>query len=191
MTSTTSGGRPSAARARLLATASQVFYAEGIHAVGVDRIIAAARVTRATMYRHFPGKEDLVLAYLTEADIALRSRLDAAVAAGQPVTATLRAVAGQIAADIRSPGFRGCVFLNAVTEYPDPAHPAHRAVLSHRQWFLDTVTGLLAQVPVASAEPAGRHFVMLRDGAMAAGCLVDPVLVGETFLNGIDGILRG
>ena len=59
--------RPSEARSRLLNTATRLFYAEGIHSVGIDRIIAEAKVTRATFYRHFPGKEDLVLAYLQSA----------------------------------------------------------------------------------------------------------------------------
>ena len=56
----TAEGR-SAARERLLRTASDLFYAEGIHSVGVDRIVAEAGVTRATFYRHFPSKEDLVM----------------------------------------------------------------------------------------------------------------------------------
>ena len=76
-----SASRPSEARTRLLKTASQVFYAEGIHSVGVDRIVAEAQVTRATFYRHFPSKETLVVAYLTEVDRAVRSQVDAAVAA--------------------------------------------------------------------------------------------------------------
>ncbi|MGW2843366.1 helix-turn-helix domain-containing protein, partial [Streptomyces sp. NPDC001493] len=54
----------SEARARLLSTATRIFYAEGIHSVGVDRIVAEAQVTRATLYRHFKGKEELILAYL-------------------------------------------------------------------------------------------------------------------------------
>ena len=60
----------SEARARLLSTASRLFYAEGLHSVGIDRIIATAGVTRATLYRHFPSKDDLVVAYLTQADEA-------------------------------------------------------------------------------------------------------------------------
>jgi hypothetical protein len=82
----------------------------------------------------------------------------------------------------------------------------HRAVLAHRQWFLDTVTELLARVGESdgdgdgdgdgdsntdvTADAAGRHLVMLRDGAMAAGCLFDPELVSETFLHGVEGVLR-
>jgi AcrR family transcriptional regulator len=184
------GGSTSAARARLLGTATKVFYAEGIHSVGVDRIIAEAQVTRATLYRHFTGKEDLVLAYLDLADQGIRTGVEAALAGGQPAADTVRTVGRFITAGIQSPGFRGCAFLNAVAEYPDPSHPVHRAVLAHRQWFLDTVTGLLARIGDDPADEAGRHLVMLRDGAMTAGCLFDPELISETFHLGIEGILR-
>ncbi|MFF8596639.1 TetR/AcrR family transcriptional regulator [Streptomyces sp. NPDC015220] len=186
----TGGGSKSAARARLLSTATEIFYAEGIHSVGVDRIIAEAQVTRATLYRHFAGKEELVLAYLDQADRGIRAGIAAARADGQSAADGVRAVARFIVEGIQGPGFRGCAFLNAVAEYPDAAHPVHQAVLAHRQWFLDTVTELLARVGDAPADEAGRHLVMLRDGAMAAGCLFDPKLISETFLLGVEGILR-
>jgi len=182
--------RPSEARQRLLLTATRIFYSEGIHSVGVDRIITGANVTRATFYRHFPGKEDLVLAYLQAADQAIRDQVEVAVTAGLPAPDALRAIAQGIAAGIRSAGFRGCAFLNAVAEYPDPHHPVHRAVLAHRQWFLDTLTTLMASIRSAGAGPAAQHFVMLRDGAMAAGCLFDPALICETFLRGVEGLVR-
>ncbi|MCX5142617.1 MULTISPECIES: TetR/AcrR family transcriptional regulator [unclassified Streptomyces] len=186
----TAGGSTSEARARLLGTATRIFYAEGIHSVGVDRIIAEAQVTRATLYRHFAGKEELVLAYLDQADKGIRAQVAAAAASDEPAADRVRAVARSITEGIRSPGFRGCAFLNAVAEYADPAHPIHRAVLAHRQWFLDTVTELLARAGCEPADAAGRHLVMLRDGAMAAGCLFDPELVSETFLLGVEDVLR-
>lgn len=182
--------RPSEARQRLLSTASRIFYAEGIHSVGVDRIISEAKVTRATFYRHFPGKEDLVLAHLQSADEAIRGQVEAAVAASPSAADAVRAIAAGITAAIQSPGFRGCAFLNAVAEYPDPGHPVHRAVLAHRQWFLDTINTLMTSIEPTKAEPAARHFVMLRDGAMAAGCLFDPAAIGETFLRGVDGLVE-
>ncbi|MFG2599478.1 TetR/AcrR family transcriptional regulator [Streptomyces sp. NPDC048462] len=184
------GGGTSAARARLLDTATRIFYAEGIHSVGVDRIIAEAQVTRATLYRHFTGKEELVLAYLDQADRGIRAGTESARTGPESAADAVRAVCRFITGGIQSPGFRGCAFLNAVAEYPDPAHPIHRAVLAHRQWFLDTVTEMLAQVGDQPADEAGRHLVMLRDGAMAAGCLFDPKLIAETFLLGVEGILR-
>jgi AcrR family transcriptional regulator len=183
-------GQISEARSRLLETATRLFYAEGIHSVGIDRIVAEAKVTRATLYRHFPGKEELVVAYLQAVHQADRDQVGEALNSGQPAADILRAIAKSIAGGIQSNGFRGCAFLNAVAEYPDPEHPVHQTVLAHREWFLRTITDLLAQVGETPAELAGRHFVMLRDGAMAEGCLADPVEVCDTFLQGVDGILQ-
>lgn len=185
-----SRGQVSEARSRLLATATRIFYAEGLHSVGIDRIVAEAKVTRATLYRHFPGKEDLVVAYLQGAHEMEREGIDKALASGLPPADILRAIAKSITDGIGLAHFRGCAFLNAVAEYPDPKHPVHRAVLDHREWFRSTVTDVLAQIGEAPPEPAGRHFVMLRDGAMVAGCLSDPAEVCETFLEGVEGILE-
>ncbi|MET7286941.1 TetR family transcriptional regulator [Streptomyces sp. NPDC005573] len=177
------------ARVRLLDTATRIFYTEGIHSVGVDRIIAEAQVTRATMYRHFKGKEELILSYLQRADHGIRAQVSAIQAQDMPAADTVRAVGRSIAQGIRSSGFRGCAFLNAAAEYPDPAHPVHQAVLAHRQWFLETATQLMENAGCSPADAAGRHFVMLRDGAMAAGCLFEPALICETFLDGVEGLL--
>jgi AcrR family transcriptional regulator len=182
-------GRVSEARLRLLDTAGRIFYAEGVHTVGVDRIVAEANTTRATLYRHFPGKEDLVVAYLEEADRRLRDRCEATRAVHPHPADALRAIAADIATDIASPGFRGCAFLNAAAEYPDAQHPVRRRIAAHRAWFLGVVSELFGQVGDRLAEPAGRHFVMLRDGAMTAGCLSDATVVCKTFLDGVDGLL--
>ncbi|MGW5580299.1 TetR/AcrR family transcriptional regulator [Micromonospora chokoriensis] len=182
--------RPSAARLRLLTTAMRLFYAEGIHSVGVDRIIAEAQVTRATFYRHFPSKDDLILAYLREIHVLERGLVDAAIAANPAPVDSLLGIADAIAQNVQAPAFRGCAFLNAAAEYPDTGHPVHQEIIAHRQWFLDTLTMLMAQVHEETADPAARHFVMLRDGAMAAGCLFNPALVSETFLRGVEGLLR-
>ncbi|MBB4683999.1 TetR/AcrR family transcriptional regulator [Amycolatopsis jiangsuensis] len=185
----TAGGHVSEARARLLATATRIFYAEGIHSVGIDRIVAEAKVTRATLYRHFAGKDELVVAYLQGIDQAERDQIGSALDSDRSAADVVRAVAESIAEGIQSDVFRGCAYLNAAAEYPDPAHPVHQTVLTHRQWFLQTVIDLFARVG-DTPEPAGRHFVMLRDGAMAAGCLSDPSAVCETFLRGVEGLLQ-
>jgi AcrR family transcriptional regulator len=183
-------GQVSEARSRLLETATRLFYTEGIHSVGIDRIVAEAKVTRATLYRHFPSKEDLVVAYLQAVHQIERDQFGEALGSGQPAADILRAIAKSIAEGIQSAGFRGCAFLNAVAEYPDPEHPVHKAVIAHREWFLRTITDLLAQFGETPPELAGLHLVMLRDGAMAEGCLSDPVEVCDTFLQGVDGILQ-
>lgn len=190
MNPSSEGGSTSEARARLLSTATRIFYSEGIHSVGIDRITGEAKVTRATLYRHFAGKEDLVLAYLDRTDQAIRSQVTVAQASSQSAVGKVQAVAESIAQGILSPGFRGCAFLNAAAEYPDSAHPIHKFILAHRQWFLNTITDLLAQISDTPAHPAARHLVMLRDGAMATGCLFDPGLVCETFLHGVTRLLE-
>jgi AcrR family transcriptional regulator len=182
--------RSSEARDRLLATATKIFYAEGIHAVGVDRVVAEAKVTRATFYRHFPSKDDLVVAYLVAVHQMERDAIEAAVAAHPAPADALLAVADTIATIITTKTFRGCAFLNAAAEFPDPGHPVHRQIIAHRQWFLETLETLLAGVAEDTSAEAARHFVMLRDGAMAAGCLFDPKLVTETFRRGVDGLVR-
>ncbi|MGJ5761326.1 TetR/AcrR family transcriptional regulator [Streptomyces galbus] len=184
------GRRVSEARERLLRTAGQLFYAEGIHTVGVDRLVAEAKVTNATFYRHFRSKEDLAVAYLGSVDQAIRTQIDSLTAADVPTDAILRGIGASLVEQIRSPGYRGCAFLNAAAEFPDPAHPVHRAVVQHREWFLRTITELFADITPVQADHAGRHFVMLRDGAMSAGYLGDPVAAGETLLRGIEGLLR-
>lgn len=179
----------SEARTRLLDTATRLFYAEGLHAVGVDRVVAEARVTRATLYRHFPSKDALLVAYLTRADEAIRARTDAVRSSGADPDDTIRSVAQSITDDIQSPGFRGCAFLNAAAEYPDRDHPVHQAVLKHREWFLTTMIELFSDTGKIDPEPAARHFVMLRDGAMNSGCLTDPEPICATFLRGVEGLL--
>ena len=181
----------SEARTRLLNTATRLFYTEGLHAVGIDRIVAEAGVTRATLYRHFPSKDDLLVAYLTASDAAIKSQVEHARSKEGSASDAVRAVGETITDGIRSKGFRGCAFLNAAAEYPAVEHPVHQTVVNHREWFLETVTELLADTGETAPAPAARHFVMLRDGAMVAGCLTpDPDLVCETFRLGVEGILK-
>ncbi len=115
--------RPSPARARLIDAATRLFYEQGIHAVGVDRVIEEAGVTRATLYKQFGGKENLVLAYLGHEDEMLRAMFTEAGATVSDPDALLDAVVQGIAADIREHHTRGCPFINAAAEYPDAGGP--------------------------------------------------------------------
>ncbi|MCF6376667.1 TetR/AcrR family transcriptional regulator [Nocardioides KLBMP 9356] len=181
----------SEARTRLLGTASGIFYAKGINAVGVDEIVEAARVTRSTLYRHFGSKDGLVVAYLDAASAMERAAVEGALAqvrdGGAPagkVGGAIGALAGAVVAQIHDPAFRGCAFLNATAEFPDPSHPIHQAVLRHRAWYADQVSQALD-----SDADAATLFVLLRDGAMAAGCLADPDAVTSAFLKGVAGLV--
>jgi AcrR family transcriptional regulator len=180
--------RPSEARERLLATATAIFYAEGVNTAGVDRIVSQARVTRATFYRHFPSKRDLVLAYLQSVHDAIERRTTEVTAGVEP-RAALRAIGADIGAQVRSEGFRGCAFINLAAEFEDPDDPVRQAVAAHRKWFADVVRKAFADAGHHRAADAGKHFVMLRDGAMVGGNLGDPAAAARTFLRGLEGLL--
>ncbi|MFD9130552.1 TetR/AcrR family transcriptional regulator [Kitasatospora sp. NPDC059571] len=163
--------RRSEARERLLETASGLFYAEGVQAVGVDRLIAAAGVTKATFYRHFPGKDELVLAYLQQRDRDIRARFGAAAATVHDPRQTLQLLVDTLADEICGPGFRGCPFINAAAEYPDPGHPVRQAVSEHRRWFRSALAGLAADCGHPEPDTAAGILVLLRDGSMVGGYL--------------------
>ncbi|WP_345770362.1 TetR/AcrR family transcriptional regulator [Blastococcus saxobsidens] len=185
----TTAVRPSAARERLLRAASATFYAEGIRGVGVDRVIGEAGVTRATFYRHFPGKDDLVVAYLEAVDVGVRERVGAAPTTANAAAGFLRGLAGGIGDELCRRAFRGCPFINAAAEFPDATHPVHRAVLAHRRWLEDVVRHGFAAAGHPDPAEATRRFVMLRDGAMVAGYLADPGTARTTLLAAVDDLL--
>ncbi|AWB94754.1 TetR family transcriptional regulator [Agromyces badenianii] len=191
-TRTTPAGT-SEARERLLRTASELFYREGIHSVGVDRIIGEAGVTRATFYRHFPGKEDLVEAYLGVEDASIRGAFADAEASGAEPKQLVGLVIGGLADDIARHHTRGCPFINAAAEYPDADSGVRQTVARHREWFRSELESLLAAAEVADAADAAAQLVLLRDAAMVGGYLdgwerVRPAFVAAaTRAAGLDG----
>jgi AcrR family transcriptional regulator len=159
-------------RERLVEAASELFYAQGLRAVSADRIIERVGTTKVTFYRHFRTKDDLVVAYLEGRAAIEREGVGGAVArAGGDVETALRLISEGLGAVACSPGFRGCPFINAAAEYPDPEHPVHRAVLEHRQWLTGTVREAFRAAGHPDPDGAAHRFVMLRDGAMVAGYL--------------------
>lgn len=165
--------RESPARRRVLDTATALFYAEGVHAVGIDRIIAEAGVAKATFYHHFPAKDVLVHAYLDEQYRAQRDAVAAARdAAGEDPRELLLAVFDRMAEIGREPGFRGCPFINAAAEFPDAGHPVRQAVLDHRVWFRTVMAELLTAAGDPRAAETADILMLLRDG-LAVGCYLD------------------
>lgn len=161
----------SVAKERLIASAVDLFYREGIHAVGVDRIIGEAGVTRATFYRHFPGKEQLVLAYLDAEDATIKGAFSEASRQDDDPERLLALVIDTIAADVARHHTRGCPFINAAAEYPDPGSPVRAAITSHRTWFRGALVELLTAHGAADPDAAAGQLVLLRDAAMVGGYL--------------------
>ncbi|NUU21893.1 MAG: TetR/AcrR family transcriptional regulator [Streptomycetaceae bacterium] len=174
----------------MLDTATALFYAEGVHAVGIDRIIAEAGVAKATFYSHFPAKNDLVHAYLREQYQAQRDAVDELCASADagPRELVLR-IFTRMAEIGREPGFRGCPFINAAAEFPDAGHPVRTAVLDHRSWFRGLMARLLAEAGDPRPEATAGILMLVRDG-MAVGCyLDDPDALRDVVADTLDRVL--
>src|SRR6201996_4241491 len=166
-------------RERIVEAATELFYAQGLRAVSAEKIIAQVGITKVTFYRHFPTKDDLIVAYLERRAQWERDAIAQARQAAADVPDAFRIVAEAIGAESCSPGFRGCPFINAAAEYADPEHPVRRTVDSHRRWFRQAIQDLLAEMDVPDPALVADQVVMLRDGAMVSGYLSDPVTVGD------------
>lgn len=171
----TSTAPPTSARDRLLETAAELFYREGINGIGVDRVLAEAGVTRATMYRHFAGKEALVVAYLEREDATLRGYFEAAAAQAADASPTrlLELVIDGIAEDVTSYHTRGCPFINASAEFPDPDSEVRQVVRRHRDWFRRTLADLVQATGTDDPDAKAAALVLLRDAALV-GAYLDP-----------------
>ncbi len=162
----------SPARRRLLDTATRLFYAEGIRAVGIDRIIAEAGVAKATFYNHFPSKDDLVLAYIEEQDRLGREAT--AALPKQPPRKMIAAVMGRISTAALAGDYRGCPFLNAAAEYPDPQSPVRRAIEARRDWYHGILRKLLQEDGDPTPSLTASILVALGDGLLETAYLDDP-----------------
>lgn len=173
------------ARNRILGTATKLFYAEGVHTVGVDRIIAEAGVAKATFYKYFPAKDELVRAYVQHQSRQGMAAIDEI--GKQPARDMILAIFDLVADAAAQPGYRGCPFLNASAEYPDPSHPVRLAIGEHRRWKYDLLRGLLAADGNPRPETTADILTVASDGLLVASHLDKPVnlrrLIHETVLE--------
>ena len=151
------------ARERLLAAANELFYAEGVHTVGIDRVIEKAGVAKASLYNTFGSKDELVRAYLEHRHEVVAARITRYLERyGTPRERLLGVLEaqGEIYAD---PGFRGCAFAAASAESPGEA--VSRATGDYRAWVRGLFTGLAREAGAANPEKLARQLHMLYDGA--------------------------
>ena len=131
-----------------------------------------AGVAKATFYHHFPAKDELVRAYLEE-----QSRQQRATAAQIPMAAPrymVLAIFDSVDELGREPSYRGCPFVNAAAEYPDPDHPVRQAIAEHRRWFRELLRDLLAADGHPDPDRTADILVALKDGLLVAADLDDP-----------------
>jgi AcrR family transcriptional regulator len=180
--------RRASPRDRLLAAASELFYAEGIASVGIDRIIEHAGVAKGTLYNTFGSKDELVRAYLRVRHAATRERMERELAARYP-TARERLVGvfevqGLSFAD---PGFRGCAFVSANAE-TGTGHAVDEVTDEYRTWMHGLFVQLAREAGAGDPKELAQHLTLLYDGA-GIGAWLDRDPGADTAARTVAGML--
>lgn len=170
--------RDRAERERIvLDTAAKLFYARGVHEVGMDELVRETGLGKATVYRLFPTKDGLVAAYLGRLAGGILGRIDAQAESARHPSTALHAILSAIQADLARPDFRGCAFNNASIEYADPQHPARVAAREYRLALHGHLHRLAAQIlPDRHDEAAALagQLATLVDGAYTSAAHLGP-----------------
>ena len=158
--------------ARILAAADKLFYEQGIRAVGVDAIAAHAGVSKRTLYNYYPTKDELIAAYLT-------GRFRHIAPSDAPAREQILAYFDRIGQMIEDGSFRGCPFVNAVTELGDRKHAATTLAVQfkeqRRQWY----RALLERLEVKEADALATQLQLLVEGTLASALVrADPAVAG-------------
>jgi len=168
MASTTAAPRTPdrlSARERLLAAADELFYEEGVHTVGIDRIIERAGVAKASLYNTFGSKDELIRAYLEGRHKARQDRITRFISRYDTPRERLLGVFDGLAAFAAEPGYRGCAFMNASAESL-PGGPVEEVSDESRAWGRALFTELAQAAGVADAAGLAAQLLLLYDGAM-------------------------
>jgi AcrR family transcriptional regulator len=159
------------ARERLLAAANELFYAEGVHTVGIDRVIERAGVAKASLYATFGSKDELVRAYLQARSELRRQRISERIMQFDGARDRILAIfdlLGELAAD---PKFRGCAFINASAEGPRKETKSSQVCADQRAWTRGLLTSLARDCGVADPEALGAQLAILYDGATVGAAM--------------------
>lgn len=163
------------AQEHLLRAAGDLFYREGVRAVGVDAVVERAGVNKMSLYRQFSSKDELVLAYLESKDRQFFDYVEKSFAMhpGEPAK-QLQQYFDDLAVRASAEDYRGCPFVNVAVEFPDPLHAARQFVAGNKTRLMARLTELAAQAgaddPVALAQALG----LLIEGVYAASQTYGP-----------------
>ncbi len=170
-----------AAGRRVLAAAADLFYTRGITAVGVDLVAERSGVTKRTLYNQFGSKDHLVAAYLEERERRWRSLVLTTIeACDSPVGAVTAPFDALRTWNLTNP--RGCAFINALAELPDPAHPAHLIAANQKLWLLDLFGALATRASCRSPDALAIQLLVLHEGALVTRPLPQDTLAASADL---------
>jgi AcrR family transcriptional regulator len=154
-------------RERVLDAAGELFYRHGFVSVGVDTIVRESGVGKMTLYRHFSGKEDLILAYLERANQRFWQWFSEAQGSGgaRERLERLFDAVGRLAG---SPRCLGCTFQHAAADFPQSQHAAHQVAAAHKRSVLDRLRDLAHEVGCHEPDEVAAELLLLMDGAFVS-----------------------
>jgi AcrR family transcriptional regulator len=163
------------ARERILATANELFYREGIRAIGVDTVVARSGVSKTSLYRVFESKDALIAAFAAERDRAFWTWWDHLEEqhADDP-RVLLDAVLSEIAERIGRPAYRGCPFLNLMAEFPDRNHPGRVVARGNKEEMRARLATIVAKLGAADPNRVASQLTLIINGAYATGLIAEP-----------------
>jgi AcrR family transcriptional regulator len=163
------------ARERILATASELFYREGIRAIGVDTVVERSGVSKTSLYRLFESKDALIAAFAAEQDRLFWAWWDRIEEqhAGDP-RAMLEALLSGIAKRITHPAYRGCPFLNLATEFPDDNHPGRVIARRNKAEMRTRLAAILGKLGVGDPKRTASQIALIINGAYVTGLIAQP-----------------
>lgn len=166
---------PPPARERILATASRLFYQEGLRATGIDRIIAESGVAKMSFYRHFPSKADLVRAFLEARHRAWMAWFAEAVEK-RVASQGFAALAGALGEWFAQPDFRGCAFINTVAE----AGADYPQAVEHKRELAAFVEALAKRLGLPSPDRLAAKAMIVIEGAIVRAQMGETAGLEET-----------
>jgi AcrR family transcriptional regulator len=163
------------ARERILATASELFYRDGVRAVGVDTVVERSGVSKTTLYRVFESKDALIAAFAAERDRLSWEWWDRIEKqhANDP-RALLEALLSEIARQIGGSAYRGCPFLNLATEFPDDNHPGRVAARANKEELRARLATIVAKLGVSDPNRVASQIALIINGAYVTGLVTKP-----------------
>jgi AcrR family transcriptional regulator len=163
------------ARERILATANELFYREGIRAIGVDTVVARSGVSKTSLYRVFESKDALIAAFAAERDRSFWTWWDHLEEqhADDP-RVLLDAVLSEIAERIGRPAYRGCPFLNLMAEFPDRNHPGRVVARGNKEEMRARLATIVAKLGAADPNRVASQLTLIINGAYATGLIAEP-----------------
>lgn len=158
------------ARERLLTAANELFYEEGVHTVGIDRVIARAGVAKASLYSTFGSKDELVRAYLQTRHALRQERITRALARCDTPRERILCVFDVLGEVVAEPGFHGCAFINASVE-ARPGSAVEQVTHASRAWIRALFVDLAREAGAGDPERLAQQLALLYDGASVAAQL--------------------